>query len=127
MSSLLPALVYKHTITFKAELAGLPWVQAGEAGGVSSPTPVWDKPYFWGSAVGKSTFQLCVCICLCQEGTSPSPTAAPWTCPFGDALLEMLQQRLSHPIHMDTWSHPFVLLGSEQQQIPEPCWCFTRA
>lgn len=33
MSSLLPALVYKHTITFKVESAGLPWVEAGEAGG----------------------------------------------------------------------------------------------
>lgn len=51
MSSLQPALVYKYTITFTAELAGLPWVLAGEARGVSSSTPAWDKPYFSGSAV----------------------------------------------------------------------------
>lgn len=50
MLSLQSALVYKYTITFRAELAGLPWVQAGEARQVLSSIPVLDKPFFQSSA-----------------------------------------------------------------------------
>lgn len=46
MSSLQPALVYKYTITFAAELAGLLWVQAGEARQVLPSIPALDKPFF---------------------------------------------------------------------------------
>lgn len=112
MSSLQPDLVYKHTITFTAELAGLPWVQLEKPEGSQLPLLHGTSPTF--RALLLQTHLPALCLYLFVLGRH-QPVRS-----LGDALLEMLRQHLSHPIPVDPWSYPFALLGSEQQQIPEP-------
>ena len=113
MSSLQPALVYKYTVTFTAEPAGLPWVWAGEGGGGLVSHSCVGQALLLGLYCCKSTFQLCTF--LCQEGMSLSPSAAPRRCPTGDAPLEMTRWRCSCNVFPTRFMW---ILGA----IPLRCW-----
>lgn len=117
MSSLQSALVYKYTITFTAEPAGLPWVRLEKPDGSRLPPLCWTSP--------SSTAPLLQIHLPALHLDLPVPgrhkpifQCSPWRCLIRDAPLEMPHWRCSGNIFPTQFMW---ILGA----VPFHCWVWS--
>lgn len=122
MSSLQPDLVYKHTITFTAELAGLPWVRLEKPEGSQLPLLHGTSPTFRALLLQTHLPALCLYLFVlgrhqltCRCGPLKMPF---WRCSGNIFLTRFLWILGAIPLHC------WVQSSSRSQS---PCWCFTTA